>query len=119
MDRRPSAEELLGAIRGLLDEDVSPALDGYLRYQTRVAVNLLAMLEREWRLAASHDAAHADRLAGLGVRDDPALATAIRAGELDHRTDEVLAALLDAARDRLAVVNPGWLEAPGSVAADE
>lgn len=112
MEREPSAPDLLDAIRGLLDDDLSPALSGYLRYQTRVAVNLLGMLEREWRLAPAHDAAHAERLARLGVAGDRDLAAAIRAGELDDRADEVLTALRDAARDRLEVVNPGWLQPP-------
>jgi hypothetical protein len=108
----PTAGELLAALQRFLDAELTPALEGWLRYQTRVAAHVVAQLEREWRLAPDHAAAHAERLARLGVADDRELAAAIRAGRLDDRHDEVLAALRAAARDRLAVVNPDWLEDP-------
>lgn len=107
-DPTPTAEELLEAVREFLADEVVPALDGYARYQARVAVNLVTVLEREWRLASGHAAAHAERLHRFGVDDDRELAAAIRAGDLDDRQSELLAALREAARDRLDVVNPGW-----------
>ncbi len=48
-----------------------------------------------------------DALAALGYADEPALAAAIRAGELDGRGD-VLQLLRILVRHRLAVAHPGY-----------
>ena len=50
MQDRPTAVELLGAVREFLDQDVMPAVEGRVQFHTRVAVNALGMLERELRL---------------------------------------------------------------------
>ena len=50
---RPTASELLSAIADFLREEATPALDRAeprLGFQMRVAVNSLAILERELRL---------------------------------------------------------------------
>lgn len=47
MNDRPTAEELLGAVRRFLADDVVPALDGHLKYQARVAANVCAIVGRE------------------------------------------------------------------------
>lgn len=39
--------ELLGAVRDFLTEDVMPATSGHLAYQSRVAANVLSVVERE------------------------------------------------------------------------
>ena len=44
---RPTARELLGAVRDFLTEDVMPATSGHLAYQSRVAANVLSVVERE------------------------------------------------------------------------
>ena len=44
---RPTARELLHAVRDFLTEDVMPATTGSLSYQSRVAANILAIVERE------------------------------------------------------------------------
>ena len=108
----PSAAELVEAVREWLERDVASAVDGRLRFHTRVAVNMLAMVEREMELGPEQRRAHERRLAALGVADDVALARAIRAGELDDRLDEVRAALRAATTDRLLVANPKYLHRP-------
>ncbi len=108
----PSAAELVEAVREWLERDVASAVDGRLRFHTRVAVNMLAMVEREMELGPEQRRAHERRLAALGVADDVALARAIRAGELDDRLDEVRAALRAATADRLLVANPKYLHRP-------
>ena len=50
MQDRPTAVELLDAIREFLAEDVMPAVEGRVQFHTRVAINALGMLERELRL---------------------------------------------------------------------
>jgi hypothetical protein len=44
---RPTARELLDTVREFLRERVAPEVDGGLAYETRVAANVLAIVERE------------------------------------------------------------------------
>jgi aminoglycoside phosphotransferase (APT) family kinase protein len=44
---RPTARELLEAVRGFLTEDVMPGTTGQLSFHARVAANMLAIVERE------------------------------------------------------------------------
>lgn len=108
----PGAGELVGAVREFLERDVLNATEGRVRFHCRVAVNVLAMVERELRLGAAQSHAHEVRLAALGFGDDAELANAIRAGRLDDRHAEVRAALTGAVRDKLAVANPAYLGDP-------
>jgi hypothetical protein len=103
---RPTAAELVEAVREFLAGDVAPRLEGRDAFQLRIALNALAMVERELDVGP----AHADRLAALGVADDGELAAAIRAGRLDDRWDEVVAAVRAAVVDKLAVVHPGYTD---------
>ncbi|MEZ5258335.1 MAG: DUF6285 domain-containing protein [Ilumatobacteraceae bacterium] len=66
------------------------------------------MVERELELGPDQAAAHAARLAQLGVADDAELAAAIRDGRLDDRIDEVRALVKASVDDKLAVANPKY-----------
>jgi hypothetical protein len=105
----PSAVELLDAVREFLESDVLPATEGRVRFHARVAANVVGMVARELALGPDQAAAHAARLAGLGVHSDAELAAAIRSGALDARADEVRAAVRGSVADKLAVANPGYL----------
>ena len=105
----PSASELLDAVREFLEAELLPAAEGRLRFHLRVAANVLRMVDREMGLGAGHAAAHAARLAPLGVRSEAELAAAIRSGALDDRADEVRAVVRATVADKLAVANPGYL----------
>ena len=52
----PSAPDLLAVVREFLENDILPAagLDDDKRFNVRVAVNLLATVERELRLGPEH-----------------------------------------------------------------
>lgn len=77
---RPTARELLEAVRGFLTEDVMPQTSGRVSFHARVASNMLAIVERELaQVPSSWD----------GADDWPSLAMAVR--------------------DRLAVANPKHL----------
>ena len=104
---RPTAGELLEAVGEYLVE-VRDQVGGRVGFHARVASNVVATVRRELELGPAQAAAHGDRLAGLGMEDDEALAAAIRAGELDDRIDKVNAAVRAAVRDKLAVANPGY-----------
>jgi hypothetical protein len=108
----PTAAELVEAVREWLERDVAPEADGRLRFHARVAVNMLAIVERELVLGPAQAEAHAERLRQLGVADDAELARRIRSGELDDRLDEVKAAVAASVRDKLTVANPRYLDTP-------
>jgi hypothetical protein len=107
---RPTAEELVEAVREFLERDVMAATDGRVQFHTRVAVNVLGMVQRELALGPAQAAAHRARLDALGFADESALAGAIRRGEVDDRYDEVKSAVAATVRDKLAVANPKYLE---------
>jgi hypothetical protein len=114
---RPTASELLAAVADFLREEAIPALDRSdprLGFQMRVAVNSLAILEREGRLGPAADARELARLERLLDRSDSLkelnreLARQLRAGERDER-DAALMAHLDATiADKIAIANPKW-----------
>ncbi|MEV4806013.1 DUF6285 domain-containing protein [Nonomuraea sp. NPDC049421] len=105
----PSAAQLVAAVREFLQADVLPAAEGRVRFHTRVAVNVLAMVEREIELGPAQADRHAARLAGLGVADEAELAEAIRAGRLPD-DERLLAALEESVRAKLEVANPAYLQ---------
>lgn len=107
---RPTAGELVEAVREWVDRDVRSATEGRVAFHARVAANALAMVERELALGAEHRSTHAARLASLGCADDEDLAARIRSGALDDRAEEIRAAVAASVRDKLAVANPRWLE---------
>jgi hypothetical protein len=108
----PSAEQLVEAVREWLKHEVMPVVEGRLRFHTRVAANVLAIVERELALGPAQAIAHTERLTSLGVSDETELAEKIRSGELDGRMDEVKAVVRATVRDKLAVANPRYLDAP-------
>ena len=72
MQDRPNAGELLAAVRGFLEQDVVPALEGRRRFHALVAVNVLGIVERELAGAEGRALAEWSGLAALlGVRTDP------------------------------------------------
>lgn len=115
---RPTAAELVESVREWLERDVVPLAVGKARFDARVAARVLAMVERELALGADQAAAHAHRLAALGMGDDAELAAAIRTGGLDHRREEVRRALAEAVADKLAVANPTYADRPDPSRAD-
>ncbi len=108
---RPTAAELLDAVGEYLDE-VRSSVDGRAGFHARVAANVVATVRRQLELGPAQAAAHAARLADLGVDSDAALAAAIREGSVDGRIEQVSAAVRASVRDKLAVANPGYWHRP-------
>jgi hypothetical protein len=108
----PSAEELIRAVREFLERDVMEATDGRVRFHTRVAANVLGMVERELIMGPPQREDHASAMTRLGVADEAELAAAIRAGRLDDRRAEVLEVVRATVRAKLAVAHPGYTDAP-------
>jgi hypothetical protein len=112
---RPSAAELVAAVREFLQRDVMAATDGRVQFHTRVAVNALGMVERELvdgPVLADAERARAVQLLGHNgdVRElERELAARIRDGSLDDRRDEVQAHVRATVREKLLVANPSYL----------
>jgi hypothetical protein len=114
---RPTASELLTAIADFLREEATPALDRSdprLGFQMRVAVNSLAILEREARLGPAADAREHERLVTLLGRDgslddlNRELARQLRSGERDERDAALIVHLEATIADKIAIANPKW-----------
>jgi hypothetical protein len=128
MQDRPSATELVGAVRAFLEGDVVAALTGRRRFHALVAANVLAIVERElvreedrlldeWRRLARLLDANGDppprlELLRRGVRElDEQLTDRIRAGEADEGdfAERVRAHLRTTVLEKLRVANPKYL----------
>jgi hypothetical protein len=105
-DSIPSAETLLQAAARYLEEELMPTLAGYHRFQTRVTVNVLRMVERELRAAGDADAASS--------AVDSGLAEAIRTGRLPIDAPGLRRQLREGLAEALAINNPAWIQAPSA-----
>jgi len=121
---RPTAPELLDAVRLFLATELLPAVtDHRLRFRTLVAANLLDMLRRELalepdllraeyaRLAALLDDRHPEPAGSQALGEaiagqHAALCDLIRAGLAPNAC---LAAVLDGVRAKLEIANPRYL----------
>ncbi|MEM8530035.1 MAG: DUF6285 domain-containing protein [Chloroflexota bacterium] len=124
----PDALELLAAARVHIEQSVIPILkEPRLRYQTLIAANVLAILERELETGEDHLVAANQRLAALLGQDSSSatgtelraeaaeqtrhLCDRIRAGDYDKGTDRdvLFQHLRQTAEDELRVANPVYL----------
>ena len=106
---RPTAAELVEAVREHLDATIDRADGDRDRFDARVARNALAMVERELQSGPDLARVHARRLDDLGFADDAALAAAIRSGAFDGDLPGIGRALAAAARDQLLIAHPDYL----------
>lgn len=111
---RPSAAQLIAAVRDFLEQVAQPQLSGHSAFHARVAANALAIVLRELSLGAEQDAAERERLRALLGSDGPleaqnrALCRAIRAGEIALDTPGLLEHLRATTLAKLAVDQPGY-----------
>jgi GNAT superfamily N-acetyltransferase len=73
-----------------------------------VAINVLAMVERELVLGPHQAQVHAEALQRLDVSSEAELAAAIRSGALDDRLEEVTAVVRETVEAKLEVANPRY-----------
>jgi hypothetical protein len=116
MQDLPTAAELVEAVREFLESEIFPAVEGRKRFHTRVAMNVLAIVQRELEEAPAADARERARLAGLmpGVTGslgelNAELATRIREGSLDTGREDLVEHLRATVRDKLAIANPRYI----------
>lgn len=116
----PRLSELVNAVRDFLERQAMPKLEGHTAFHARVAVNALAIVERQLTLAPDAEAAERERLRALLGRDgtldalNRELCTRIRAGEIGLATPGLRAHLRETTLAKLAVDQPkysGYLRA--------
>lgn len=113
MQDRPNANEILATVAAFLEDELMPALDGPLGYRTRVAANLLRILERESTLGGPALVRERELLCALvGADTDDVVALnarlteSIAAGRVAH--DRAWPVLMELARAKLAIARPGY-----------
>jgi hypothetical protein len=115
---RPTASELVTAVREFLEHDVMGATEGRVQFHARVAVNVLNIVARELELGDDLAGRECERAAALlghsgDARDlERELAAAIRSGLLDYRLKEVREHVRATVREKLLIANPGYLPDP-------
>jgi len=117
---RPTAAELVQAVREFLEHDVMSATSGRVQFHARVAANALGIVERELTNGQGLADTERERAAGLLGHDDDVrllereLAARIRDESLDDRLGEVRDHVRATVREKLLVANPGYLPAEPS-----
>jgi hypothetical protein len=109
MHDRPTALELLEAVREFLTQEVAPSCDDHrLKFRALIAANVLSVAERQ---LAAEDSDLADALARLtlleGAYDGESDASGNRLGDVDRR----LRALCRAIRNGSMDDEPAWQSA--------
>jgi len=122
---RPSAIELIRGIYNFLEKDLVPVLQEPLRFHTRVAANLLKIIEREQELDIRNLLNEAERLSKLLSKLSPSasspkglkveilklneeLCARIRNGDADHDPwrREVMDHIKQTLIEKLEITNP-------------
>ena len=112
---RPTAEELLAAVRQHLIDNVAPMLEGQPAFHLRVATNALAIIERTMAEGAAMDQAELDRLRELLGEDGDLLelnrrmTAKIEADEMGEMREAILVHLRRTALDKLRLANPRYM----------
>lgn len=119
MQHTPDAGELVTAVREFLEAKILPSLEGHTAFHARVAVNVLATVERELiqgpEARAREDAGLEGLLAPLGSGEalsgpagTQALAQAIREGRIDLQDPDLTRHLWQSVIDRVAIDQPSY-----------
>ena len=110
----PTLTELVTAVREFLEEQALPQLEGRTAFHARVAVNALAIVERQLELGPAQDDAELERLRALlpevGSLDaaNRELCRRIRAGELGLDTPGLREHLRETTLAKLSVDQPKY-----------
>ena len=129
MQDRPTRKEFLAGISRFLESEVVPVLSEPLRFHTRVAANLLKIIERELDLEQGHLQKEAEGLRSLLAPQTPVpskatdlkqeirelneeLCQRIRQGLADQTPwgKEVLRFLKETVTQKLEIANPPMIE---------
>ena len=126
MQDMPSAAELIEAVREFLEHDIYPVVEGRAQFHTRVAMNVLGIVQRELELSLETDQRERVSAAALLERTilpngqsttpdtlrslNDELARRIRDDTLASSRNELLDHLRSSLRDKLAIANPKYID---------
>lgn len=111
---RPSAADMLKGVRGYMENELLPAMPADGKFNLRVAINMLATVERELRDGPALNADEARSLAALLGHEAPLeemneeLCARIRDGQVSTDDPALRAHLRRGIAAALAVNNPKW-----------
>ncbi len=115
MHESPSSQQLLSAVITFLTDVATPQLSGHAAFHARVSANGLALVARETALRDSSDARALELYSALLGQEhvdlksaQAALCGAIRAGDIDVDTPNLLASLREVATAQLAIDQPNY-----------
>ena len=106
--------ELLESVREFLETKITPSVDKTTAYYTRVAMNVIAIVERELEKGPALEAAEHARLRRLLNRDgsprklNAALCRQLREGEIDDKDPDLIEHLRLTTLGRLSIDNPRY-----------
>lgn len=113
-DDRPNMKELIEAVREFLETKISLVVDKHTAFHTRVAVNVLKIVEREIELGPSLEAEENRRLSELLQSDgsvkelNKTLCNRLRDGKINMRDPKLLDHLKQTIMGRLSIDNPKY-----------
>jgi len=111
---RPDKNELIETVREFLEEKVLPLLDGTTAFHTRVAINVLKIVERELEHGPllekkEHDGLHRLLKIEGDVKElNEELCKQLRDGRMDFRNDALIAHMRQTTLDNLSIDNPRY-----------
>ncbi len=114
MEDSPQARELVTAVREFIEHRVAPHLEGHTAFHARVAVNALAIVERQLTDGPQAQAReHARLMALLGIEADLeglnlALADAIREGRIALDDPALIEHLRATTIDKVSIDQPHY-----------
>ena len=111
---RPNKKELVEAVREFLENKLQPAVEGQISLHTRIAVNMLKIVERELTLGPDLDQRELERLHALldqeGTLEDlnAVLCQKLKSGEIDYRNKKLIEHLRLTSLGKLSIDNPEY-----------
>jgi hypothetical protein len=106
---RPTTAELLESVREWMERDVMPNVSPSVQFHTRVAMNVLSIVEREIQVGKDQLDRYQLVMQSLGFESDAQLAASIREGHHDEGLLQLLEALRPVIEDKVRVANPRYL----------
>ena len=112
----PDAQGLVRGIAAFLQQDAASGRSSYRRFQSKVAIHLLRILEREIAERPKIEIAQRERLQEIFDTSRPdleelnrRLAEGLRSGEIDWDRDDIQAHVRKCVGENLFISNPRWL----------
>jgi len=111
---RPTKHDLVEAVREFLEKRIQPALEGESGFHTRIAINILKIIERELEHGPGLDAEEHERLRRLLERDgslaelNSELCQRIRSGAIDIADEDLVRHLRQTTLGKLSIDNPEY-----------